>query len=500
MVKAKLLIAEDESIVAMELRQSLMIMGYQVTAIVNSGERAIENAQNDPPDLILLDIRLKGELDGIDTANLIRTRFKIPVVFLTAYLDEDKLERAKLTMPFGYLLKPVQDRDLKATIEMALYTAAIDAERKQAEQALMESEQQYQDLFDSMLDGYALHEMIFDEEGAPSNYRFLKINPAFERLTKLKGADIIGKTVQEVLPDIEDLWIQRYGEVVKSGDPAKFVNIAQELDKYYEVIAYRPAPGQFACVFKDVTAQKKAEAILQQSDDIVNNIQVGLHIYSLEDINDDRTLRLISANQSSERLTGVPVADLIGKTLDENFPGLREKGIPQKYAEVVRTQKAEEIDDIYYGDDRVIRAWFRVKAFPLPDNCMGVAFEDITEQKIADQERRETEEKFRCVMENSPNQVIILDRNFQIEYINRTREQDAQQLIGKPIFDFLPEDSKETVHAHLEKVIQGGSLQQFPVDYRSSSGQTWTYQSHLGPIKKTNVITGFTIINIPLNE
>jgi len=136
MAKANIMIVEDEAIVAEELKISLEDMDYTVTSIVKSGEQAIKKAEQDCPDIILMDIRLKGRMDGIEAAELIRSRLEIPVVFLTAYADDDKLERAKLTMPFGYILKPFQDRDLEVTIEIALYTAKIEAERKQMQDEL----------------------------------------------------------------------------------------------------------------------------------------------------------------------------------------------------------------------------------------------------------------------------------------------------------------------------------------------------------------------------
>ncbi len=136
MAKANIMIVEDEAIVGEELKISLEDMDYTVTSIIKSGEQAIEKADQDCPDLILMDIRLKGRMDGIQAAELIRSRLGIPVVFLPAYADDDKLERAKLTMPFGYILKPFQDKDLEVTIEIALYTAKIDAKRKQMQDEL----------------------------------------------------------------------------------------------------------------------------------------------------------------------------------------------------------------------------------------------------------------------------------------------------------------------------------------------------------------------------
>ncbi|MBT4091434.1 MAG: response regulator, partial [Deltaproteobacteria bacterium] len=117
----------------MELESQLQSLGYEITSIVDTGEKAIKKAEEDRPDIILMDIRIKGEMDGIDTAEVIRNKFGIPVIFSTAYLDQERIERAKITMPFGYVLKPIQERDLKVTIEMALYVSKVDGERTKAE-------------------------------------------------------------------------------------------------------------------------------------------------------------------------------------------------------------------------------------------------------------------------------------------------------------------------------------------------------------------------------
>ena len=133
MRQKRIMIVEDEALVALEMESYLNEMGYSVTARVNSGNRAVEKAIEVPPDLILMDINLNGEIDGIEAALQIRSTLDIPVVFVTAYAEEEKLERAKLTLPYGYLLKPIQERELKTAISMAFYTHQVDAERKNAE-------------------------------------------------------------------------------------------------------------------------------------------------------------------------------------------------------------------------------------------------------------------------------------------------------------------------------------------------------------------------------
>ncbi len=138
--------------------------------------------------------------------------------------------------------------------------------RKRAETALQDSEERYRRLFESMNEGFALHELLYDETGKPCDYRFLDINPAFERLTGLKRQEVVGKTVVEVMPGTEPYWIKRYGEVALTGTPAHFESHSSALGRDFEVFAYRPAPGQFAAIFMDVTERKKADVALRKSE------------------------------------------------------------------------------------------------------------------------------------------------------------------------------------------------------------------------------------------
>ena len=130
MAKSKIMIVEDEWITADDIRMSLENLGYTVTSMVTSGEEAIKNAEKDKPDLVLMDIMLKGEMDGIEAASQIRSCYNIPIIYLTAYADEKILERARITEPFGYIVKPFVNEDLKIAIEIALYKHRVEKERK----------------------------------------------------------------------------------------------------------------------------------------------------------------------------------------------------------------------------------------------------------------------------------------------------------------------------------------------------------------------------------
>ena len=120
MEKAQILIVEDEAIVSMGLRYKLESFGYSVPAEISSGEEAVKAATRLRPDVVLMDIRLSGEMDGTVAAQEIRRRLDIPVVYLTSHADEDTLARAKRTEPAGFLLKPFYDAELRAVVEMAI--------------------------------------------------------------------------------------------------------------------------------------------------------------------------------------------------------------------------------------------------------------------------------------------------------------------------------------------------------------------------------------------
>lgn len=136
MASARIMIVEDESIVAKDIQNSLAGMGYTVAGIVACGEDAVRRAGELKPDLILMDVMLKGAMDGIEAAERIRREHAVPIIYLTAYTDDDTLRRAKVTEAFGYLLKPFEDRELRTTIEMALYKHSMERKLRESREWL----------------------------------------------------------------------------------------------------------------------------------------------------------------------------------------------------------------------------------------------------------------------------------------------------------------------------------------------------------------------------
>jgi CheY-like chemotaxis protein len=120
MKKSKVLIVEDEGIVALDLERRLRGMGYEVVGVADSGEEAFQETTETHPDLVLMDIRLKGDVDGIEAAEVMRARFDVPVIYLTALVDEDTMKRAKVTHLYGFIAKPFEEDELRDAIEAAL--------------------------------------------------------------------------------------------------------------------------------------------------------------------------------------------------------------------------------------------------------------------------------------------------------------------------------------------------------------------------------------------
>ncbi len=180
MEPAKILVVEDENIVAKDIETSLKRLGYAVSAVASSGEEAVERAVDTHPDLVLMDIVLRGKMDGVQTAQHIRDHFNIPVVYLTAYADEKTLERAKMTEPFGYILKPFEERELRSSIEVALCKNKTESKLRKSEESLITT---LKSIGDAVI--------TTDVQGWVTF-----MNPVAETLTGWKQEDALGKDLR----------------------------------------------------------------------------------------------------------------------------------------------------------------------------------------------------------------------------------------------------------------------------------------------------------------
>ena len=203
------------------------------------------------------DFDMQGNLSVIADLPLPRSLMGLKTI------QERRILRKDGTSVYGLMYgSPIFDNVGKL---IAGYLVMVDiTERKQVEETLQISEERYRKLFDSMVDGFVLHEIICDESGKPVDYRFLEVNPAYEHLTGLQAESLIGRTVLEIMPNTDPYWIKVFGDVALTGRSTFYENYSGELGRYFEVSVYCPQPGQFAVFMEDITERKQAEQSIHQ--------------------------------------------------------------------------------------------------------------------------------------------------------------------------------------------------------------------------------------------
>ncbi len=207
--------------------------------------------------------RLFGNLAGVDIATVYKYEKDKIEVFDTIMNGKQYISEIEMYSKDGELLNvllrayPVFDDAGNITSLVSIHTDITQT--KQAEKALLQSEEKYRLLFENISQGFALHEIITDDFGKPVDYRYITVNPAFGNLTGMNIENISGKTIKELLPNIENFWIESFGEVALTGNPIHYENYSEELEKYYDTWVFSPKKGQFAVIFSDITERKASE-------------------------------------------------------------------------------------------------------------------------------------------------------------------------------------------------------------------------------------------------
>jgi len=265
MAKARVLVVEDEAIVAMDVATQLEDLGYEVAGVAATGDEAIKKVASAHPDLVLMDIVLPGAIDGVEAAETIRRVFDIPVVYLTAYDDDTILERAKITQPFGYIVKPLQERELHKTIEIALYTHAMQHRAREREQWLATT---LASIGDAVL-------------ATDTNQSIVFMNAMAEAMTGWDRQMALGQKLRDVCHTIDEHSRERFetpiARVMREGvivrEPNHILVVGRDGKETAVDVTVSPIKdavgwthGGVVLVFHDLTERRRAQELLRESE------------------------------------------------------------------------------------------------------------------------------------------------------------------------------------------------------------------------------------------
>lgn len=321
------------------------------------------------------------------------------------------------------LLSVTALRDGRGEIFGFLGMATDITERRQTEAKLRDREGQYRLLFENMVTGFALHEVICDGDGKPVDYRYLEVNPAFERLTGLSSAQLLGRTVRQVLPAVEKYWIETFGQVALTGKPVAFENYFSDLGRYYDTWVFSPKPRQFAVVFSDVTGRKIAEDSLHESrrlyEDVVSSVPLGVYRISVRDEGD--VLEYVSDRFCE-------VTGLGREALLADAGQVRNIILPEDRASFDRTNDVavnEGAPFLWEGRARVggQTRWLHFESRPTfltgrPPFWTGVAF-DVTDRKNAEAEARQRNSLLDGTLQATADGILAVSGDGKITSYNR---------------------------------------------------------------------------------
>ena len=420
MLKSKILIVEDESIEALDIKINLENMGYDVSAVVSSGEEAFQKISETKPDLVLMDIIIKGKMNGVQVAQKIKDEYDIPFIYLTSNAEEKTLDKARLTEPFGYVIKPFNGLELKYIIEIGLYKHKME---KKIERKL----QYFKNIFDNAPIG------IFH---LTPDGKFIRVNKALsymlgystpkELITEVNKSNVADKLYHnpDRCPNIhfdvsnDDKWYSHKNEYIRKDGSIMIGELSFRSIKNTDgTVKYLEG------FIKDITKQKELEEAQMK-----HEMMVWDHLAEINGIYDsspiglctlDKDLRYIRINDSLAEINGFPVVKHIGKTPREIIPTMSEKveSMAKKTLKTGKSIMGVEMEGTTPSKPGVLRTWI-VQSVPFTDieeNIIGISFSvlEITEMKKAQEKLFETVKKLELSNEELQRFAYVVSHDFK---------------------------------------------------------------------------------------
>ncbi len=540
MDRKSILIVEDEGIVADEIRSRLKNLDYKVVGIADKGLDAIERAREKNPDLVLMDIRLKGEMDGVEAAEVIRTEFDIPVVYLTAYTDEATLRRAKITQPFGYLIKPFEERELRTTIEISLYNHMMErrlAESEARYRAVSELSSDFAFSLKAKEDGTFTLEWITDAFTSITGYSTKKVEIPNDLMKIIHGDDLptvlgyLGAHPDDDQKSSESTEGFDFRLVTKSGEMRWMHGFLHPVwnDKRTALIRC------FGAV-KDITLRKRAQDLIRIQRDL------GMSLSSTGDL----MTALDSLLSAMIQVSGIDCGALYLIEMETKGMDLAaHKGLPYQLIDILHYDSSSPQTKLalsgkpIYGDYTEIsspledmRAVEGIRALAMIPvvfegqvvaalNLASRSQDDIPEasrnalEAIASQvggiiarvrtemALRENEEKYRLITETVSEGILRIDLKGTIEYANtgfgEIFHMEAGEVIGADFNDYVRDMHVPELKMMLEDILYG-NYYDTEMWMKTKEADEVCMKISASPLREEGNIKGIIIVMSPLKK
>jgi len=426
----------------------------------------------------------------------------IPFIVISNVLSDESVVGSLKAGAHDYLTKDNLIRLIPAVVR-ELDETKIRNEKRLAVNALMDSEKQYRTLFSEMMEGFALYDVIYDKAGVPVDYMFNTINPAFERVTGLSAAELLGKTVKDIFPKIDVSWIEKYSNVALTAIPVRFDDYSKALNRHFEVVAYCPQSGQLATIVTDITDRKKAEELLHLSkgrltrgESVSKSGNWELHLNTgtiFGSAGAQKLYGLDNDHWNFDDIKEIPLPEY-RDVLDIALIELIKNGVPYDIEFKIRNQKSGQIIDIK-----------SIAEYDPTGRILFGVIQDITDRKYTEDELINREKKYRELANSLPVSVYETDLQGNVTFANATAfnwfgYEESEVSKGINIVQIIAEKERPLLKERFNQLLTKNL--QTTVEYTAKRKDGTHFPALVSSfvVKKDGVITGVRGTLVDLSE